>query len=109
MAKQGLIPSKFSKIAPPICLSCQLGKQHKVTRTSDNKIVQAPISKPGQLVHMDQAESSTPGRPMALSGWNNTNKITCFIIYVDSISKHVYTYFQTSTNAKQTLEGKHNF
>jgi hypothetical protein len=55
---------------------------------------------------MDQAETTTPGRSMTLSGWNNSTKITSFTIYVDSISKRIFAEFQTSTNAEQTIDGK---
>ena len=37
-----------------------------------NKIIKDLIIKhPGDLVHMDQDESSTPGRPLTYSGKNN--------------------------------------
>ena len=44
---------------------------------------------------------------MTLSGRNNPTKITCFTIYVDSISRKVFTEFQTSNDAQHTPAGKH--
>ena len=43
---------------------------------------------------MNQAESSTPGRPLTYSGKHNTN-ILLFIVtlFVDSISKKVFAEF----------------
>ena len=39
---------------------------------SDNKIVKGTIVKfPGDIVHMDQVELETPGRPFTFSGRNN--------------------------------------
>ena len=105
-SKLGLLPKKYRKITPPMCLSCHLGKQHKVQRTTDNKIISESIKKPGDLFHMDQAMPSTPGRPMTLSGKNNKEKVTCFTIYVDSVSKRLFAEFQTSTEAPQTIKGK---
>ena len=37
----------------------------------------------------------------------NPTKITCFTIYIDSISRKVFTEFQTSNDAQHTLAGKH--
>jgi hypothetical protein len=105
-SKLCLIPHKFRKITPPLCLACQLGKHHRVSRITNNKIISNTVTKPGDLIHMDQAETTTPGRPMTLSGWNNSTKITCFTIHVDSISKRIFAEFQTSTNAEQTIDGK---
>ena len=106
-AKAGLIPSKFQHVTPPICVSCILGKQHKLSRSKDNKIRGTTISSQGDLIHMDQCIVTTPGRPMTLSGWNNKEKITCFTIFVDSVSHRIHVHFQTSTEACQTLDGKH--
>jgi hypothetical protein len=75
-SRLGLIPNKFKSVKPPICLSCQLGKQYKVRRDINNKIsISTSVKKPGDLINMDQAETNTPGHPMALSGKNNQEKI----------------------------------
>ena len=42
------------------------------------------------MVYTDQAESTTPGRPMTGSKWNNNNKINCFTLFVHSVSKYIY-------------------
>lgn len=107
-AKEGYIPKKFAKIEPPPCVSCILSKQHKLARNKTNKIVGEHITKPGDMIHMDQAVVTTPGRPMTLSGKNNKHKITCFTIFVDSVSKRVHIHFQNSTNSEQTIDGKIN-
>ena len=104
-----ILPYHLRNITPPVCVACQLGKQHKIKRNKFNKIVSTDIKNVGDLVHIDQAESSTPGRPMTLSGHNNQEKVTCFTLFVDSISKKIHVHFQTSTNAAQTLQGKHRF
>jgi hypothetical protein len=108
-SRLGLIPNKFKNVKPPMCLSCQLGKQHKVRRDIHNKIISSSVKKPGDLIHMDQAETNTPGRPMTLSGKNNQEKIKCFTLFVDSISKQIFAEFQTSTEASQTIAGKSRF
>ena len=95
------------KLDPLICLACKLGKAHQLTRSRNNTIIPDSITKPGDLIHTDQAESATPGRPMTISGKNNKIKVTVFTVFVDSISKKIFVEFQTSTNAEQTLKGKH--
>ena len=107
LAKKGIIPSKFAKVDPPLCIDCHLGKAHRLKRNKSNHIRSEHITMPGDLIHMDQAESSNPGRPMTHSGWNNKTKINCFTIFVDSVSKKLFVDFQSSTNAVQTLAGKH--
>ena len=106
-ARKGLLPAKFKSIDPPTCITCILGKQHKLSRSRDNKISGKSITQPGDLIHMDQCIVTTPGRPMTLSGKNNRDKITCFTIYVDQVSHRIHIHFQSSTDAKQTLQGKH--
>ena len=55
---------------------------------------------------MDQAQSSTAGRPLTYSGNNSKKKIFFVTIFVDSISKKVFCEFQNSTGAKETIEAK---
>ena len=54
------------------------------------KIIDDLITKPGDLIHMDQAQSSTPGRPLTFSGKNNAIKIFYVTVLIDSISKKVF-------------------
>ena len=107
--KLGLLPKRLAKVEAPVCLACQMGKGHKVSRSRHNKIVNETITKPGQLVHVDQGICSQPGRPMTLSGQNNSNKITVFTLFVDSISKKLSISFQHSTKAEATIDGKNVF
>jgi hypothetical protein len=78
LARRGFIPKRLASITPPQCLACHLGKAHKVARNSENRIISERIKRPGDLVHIDQAETSTPGRPMTYSGRNSPDKITCY-------------------------------
>ena len=57
---------------------------------------------------MDQAESSTPGRPLTYSGKHNKSKVFIITLFVDSISKKVFTEFQISIGAKEKLAAKHS-
>ena len=107
LAHHSLIEKQFAKVDPPFCLSCKLGKDHQLSRRKSNSIISEHISRPGNLIHTDQAESATPGRPMTISRYNNTTKISVFTLFIDNISKKIFIEFQSSTDAKQTLVGNH--
>ena len=107
MVTEGLLDSKFKKVAIPQCLSCIMGKQHRLRRETNNKLIGQHIKAPGDLIHMDQCSVTTPGRPMTLSGKTTKITINCFTIFIDSISKRIFVEFQSSTDAEQTLAGKH--
>ena len=62
MAKEGLIPKKLRNAKVPTCAACQFGKMTKRnwrTRAKGRKIHKA--TRPGQVVSVDQMESSTKG------------------------------------------------
>ena len=49
---------------------------------------------------MDQAEPSTPDRPLIYSGKKTKNKICIVTLFFDSISKKAFAEFQKSTGAE---------
>ena len=85
LAKEGIIHKKFANVDPPVCLACKLGKA--LTRSCNNTLIPDTITRPGDLIHTDQVEGATPGRPMTISGKNNKIKETVFTAFVNSISK----------------------
>lgn len=98
----------LAKVDPPVCLGCVLGKAHNLPK-GKGSLKGPDIKDPGDLIHTDQAETSQPGRPLTFSGKNNSKKITCFTVYVDTISHFGFVHFQHSTSAEETLKGKHRF
>lgn len=105
LSKKGYIP-RFIKCMnkEPVCLGCKLGKA-RLLRSKKGSIT-TDATKPGDLIHADQCESSQDGRPFTYSGQNHSTKVNYFTIFVDSVSKKVWVEFQTSTNTEQTLKGK---
>lgn len=91
----------------PICASCQIGKGTKNKDKKSSKIIKNDIIEPGDLFYMDQAESSTPGRPLNYSGKNSKKKLFYVTLFVDSVSKKVFLEFQHTTTASKTIESKH--
>ncbi|GFH58525.1 hypothetical protein CTEN210_15001 [Chaetoceros tenuissimus] len=105
LSRQGLLP-RFIKCMTnePVCIGCKLGKAR--LRRSKKGSLTTNVTKPGDLIHADQCESSQDGRAFTYSGQNNPTKVNYFTIFVDSVSKKVWVEFQTSTNTEQTLKGK---
>ena len=63
MAKEDLLPKKVLTVQEPICPACQYGKMHhKLWRTKGGTMNQAKVpTRPGQIISVDQLESTTPG------------------------------------------------
>ena len=69
---------------------------------TNNKIIKGlTVNNPGDLVHMDQAESSSSRRSLTYSRKNNKKIIVS--IFVDSISKTIFCEFQHSTSDEETI------
>ena len=109
LARKGFLPHNISLAEKVVCAACQMGKAHKLARGKTPIVNKEDITDPGDLVHMDQAESTNPGRPLTHSGRNCKQKIHVVTIFIDSISKKVYAGFQRSTNAKETVNSKLEF
>ena len=75
------------------CAACQMGKVHKKAKGQSSITKKRSIRDPGDLIHMDQAESTNSGRPLTHSGRNSTKNIHVKTIFVDSISHKVYAGF----------------
>ena len=61
----------------------------------------------GDLIQIDQAQSSTPGRTLTYGGKNSKHKIFYVTVFVDSISKKVFAEFHNFTGAKEAIAAKH--
>ena len=61
------------------------------------------IKEPGDLIHVDQAESTNPGRPLTHSGRNSAKKIHGVTIFVDTISKKVMLDSSKALEQKKLL------
>ena len=73
MAKDDLLPKKLLTVLTaqePVCPACQYGKMHrKPWRTKGGMTNQCKVAtRPGQIVLVDQLESTTPGFITQLKG-----------------------------------------
>jgi len=62
------LPSRITKAEKVICAECQIGKAHSKSADKSTIVSKDKIKEPGDLIHMDQAESSTPVRLLTYSG-----------------------------------------
>ena len=107
LSLKGYLPCHIAHCKIPLCAAFQLGKA-KMKAAGKSKLIPADKVEPGDLIHMDQVESTTPGRPLTYSGKNNSNKSFFVTVFVDSVSKKIFTEFQHSCSAAETLKSKHN-
>ena len=80
-----------------------MGKAHKKAKGVKSIAKKGSIKDPGDLIHMDQAESTNPGRPLTHNGRDSTKWVT---IFVNSISHKVYAEIQQSTGAVGTVASR---
>ena len=106
LASKGFLPKCIARANAVKCAACQAGKQIKKPASRKGKIIGDTVIKPGDLIHMDQAQSSTPGRPLTYSGMNNKLKMFYVTVFIDSISKKGFCEFQRAPGAAETVKAK---
>ena len=106
MARKGILPKEIAKCTPPMCAYCKYSKAHKKFSNKENPIVKEDITKPGDIIHMDQAVSSLPGRWLTEYRKPCKKKCTTIYIFVDSVSKKIFAEFQQGATAAETLHSK---
>lgn len=106
LASLGFLPKHIANVPIPICQACQFGKAH--AQPTGKKPIVDPNTKlqPGDLVHVDQAISSVPGRCLLHSGKPTNQTWKVVTIFKDHASKKVFAEFQRSTDAKETIQSK---
>ena len=93
MAREGLIPKKFSKVKLPRCAACMFGKLTKrPKRTKGEAKYIYPTTKPGQCVSVDQLESSTAGFLGQVKGRLTRRRYKYATIFVDPFFKLYLKY-----------------
>ena len=93
LARKGYLPKYISLVEKVVCVACQMDKAHKLARGTTLIVKHEDINDPGDLVHMEQAESTNPGIPLTHSGRNCKKKIHVVTIFVDSMSKKIFSGF----------------
>jgi len=119
MAKQRMLPRGITRILttmskqrtkPPMCNDCCGAKAtRKPWRGKGKRYIQRHLKKtphPGEVVSVDQLESSIPGFIGQMTGRLTNQCIVASTIYVDHASDLSYVYHQTSMTSEETLKSK---
>jgi hypothetical protein len=119
MAKQNMLPRRKTKILanmekqhtkPPMCNDCLGAKAtRRPWRSKSSKYNQRHLKKathPGEVISVDQLESSIPGFIGQMTGKLTKQHIVASTIFVDHASDFSYVYHQTSMTSEETLKSK---
>ncbi|KAI2497267.1 hypothetical protein MHU86_17231 [Fragilaria crotonensis] len=94
----------------PVCSACLFGKATKrAWRSKGHVSTLEPAQAPGDIVSMDQLESSTPGLVAQSKGKSTHKRFTCATVFVDHYSRLSFVHMQETNNALETLAAKHAF
>jgi transposase InsO family protein len=119
MAKQRMLPRGITRILttmskqhtkPPMCNDCCGAKDTRIPwRGKGKRYIQRHLKKtphPGDVVSVDQLESSIPGFIGHLTGRLTNQCIVASTVYVDHASDLSYVYHQISMTSEETLKSK---
>jgi len=119
MAKQRMLRRGITRILttmskqrtkPPICNDCCGAKAtRKPWRGKGKRYIQRHLKKsphPGEVVSVDQLESSIPGFIEQMTGRLTNQCIVASTVYVEHASDLSYVYHQTSMTSEETLKSK---
>jgi hypothetical protein len=110
-ARQGILPRRIADCSVPKCPSCLFGKAKRRpwrTRGQTNHIGRT-ITKPGDMVSVDQLISKTPGLIAQSTGKMTHRRHTVATIFVDHASGLDYVHTQESTTGVETVAAKEAF
>ena len=110
MSSQGDLPKRLPTVIPPFCEACKYGKQTK--RPWCTKGPQGHIrttTQPGQVVSVNQLESTTPGFVAQLKGLLMTQCYNYATIFVDQYSKLSFVFLQKRITSTKTVLAKQSF
>ena len=108
MARQGHLPKAIANCDIPICPFCSYRKAHKRAAEKGHIVDTKTITKPGDMICMDQAISSLPGCHLTQSGNISSFKCTTISMFVDTVSKNIFVEFQKGTTSKETINAEKN-
>ena len=107
MAKRGDLPKKLANVKPPMCAACMFGKMCRRawrTRAKNRKILTP--TRPGQVVHVDQMESSTVGFIAQLKGRATKRRYKVATVFTDGATGYSYVHMQETSSSADTLKAK---
>ena len=111
MSQRGILLKQLLKCTKPFCAACQYGKLMRKPWQLKGGLIN-PIRRatsPGQIVSVDQLESSTAGFIAQLKDKHTTQRYWYATVFVDQHSWHAYAYLQRAITSAETVQAKHSF
>ena len=111
LANKGQLPVHLLNCHTPFCAACQYGNITKRPWRvkGDNKATAKTATYPGQVVSVDQLESTSPGFIAQLKGTLTQQRYKYATILVDQFSRYTFVYFQKRVTSQETVMAKHAF
>ena len=111
LANKGQLPKRLLTCPTPFCAACQYGKMTKRPWRvkGDNKGTAKTATHPGQIVSVDQLESTTPGFIAQLKGTLTQQRYKYATVFVDQFSRYTFVYLQKRITSQETVMAKHAF
>jgi len=111
LALLGIIPRRLARIKPPKCAGCIFGAMTKRPwRTKGKNKGKVRVAKAaGDVVSVDQLQSTTPGFLAQMKGSLTKRRYTAATIFVDHFSGLSYVHLQKQLTSAETVEGKQAF
>ena len=111
LANKGELTKRMLTSHMPFCAACQYGKMTKRPWRvkGDNKGMAKTATYPGQVVSVDQLESTSPGFIAQLKGTLMQQKYKYTTVSVDQFSRYTFVYLQKHITSQETVMAKHAF
>ena len=111
LADKGQLPKRLLTCHTPFCAACQYGKMTKRPWRvkGDDKRTAKTATYPGQVVSVDQLESTSPGFIAQVKGALTQQRYRYATVFVDQFSRYTYVYLQKRITSQETVMAKHAF
>lgn len=111
LAAQGTLPKRLATCPIPLCPACLYGKStRKAWRTKEPPhTITPPNLKPGDMVSVDQLQSSVTGLLGQIKGIPTRARFTIATVYIDHASDFTFVYPQCTASAEETMKSKLEF
>ena len=112
MVKQGYLPKRLLNVRPPRCAACLIGRATRRpwrTKMVPHKQRVPSAINPGDVVSVDQLQSTTPGLIGRLRGFLTKKRFHFATVFVDQATDLSYVHLQQSSNSVETIQAKEAF
>jgi hypothetical protein len=112
LALNGEILKKLSKLKPPKCAGCLFGAMTKLPWRGKETALSQEIfiaTKPGEIVSVDQMESTEVGFFAQLKGSPTKKRYRYCTVFVDHFSGLHFVHLQIDNSAAETMLAKQAF